>query len=277
MRIIILTGSELRHHFFRKYIASQSTIDVVCSFCESQDGNLQQVIASDIKESDELRDFHLMIRDKTEQDFFEVFCDTVTDKSNPIFIKKGAINEQSHIDAIIEMSPDLIISYGCSIIKGPLIEYFDKKFINIHLGLSPYYKGAGTNFWPFVNNELTFVGVTFMYLDKGIDTGNIIHQMRADIKPNDDIHQIGNRLIRDMSKELVKLIHVFPMIRGVVGSISGDSKVKVYRMKDYTEESVRTAYNNLKNGIVTEYIKNKAAIDAEFPIVQNPHINSFAS
>lgn len=277
MRIIILTGSELRHHFFRKYIASQSTIDVVCSFCESQDGNLQQIIASDIKESAELRDFHLMIRDKTEQDFFEVFCDTVTDKSNPIFIKKGAINEQSHIDAIIEMSPDLIISYGCSVIKGPLIEYFDKKFINIHLGLSPYYKGAGTNFWPFVNNELTFVGVTFMYLDKGIDTGNIIHQMRADIKPNDDIHQIGNRLIRDMSKELVKLIHVFPMIRGAVGSISGDSKGKVYRMKDYTEESVRIAYNNLKNGIVTEYIKNKAAIDAEFPIVQNPHINSFAS
>jgi phosphoribosylglycinamide formyltransferase-1 len=277
MRIIILTCSELRHHFFRKYIASQRTIDVLCSFCESQDGNLQQVVASDIKESVELREFHLMIRDKTEQDFFQVFCDTVTDKSNPIFIKKGAINDQSHIDAIIEMSPDLIISYGCSIIKGPLIEYFDKKIINIHLGLSPYYKGAGTNFWPFVNNELTFVGVTFMYLDKGIDTGNIIHQMRPDIKPNDDIHQIGNRLIRDMSKELVKLIHAFPMIRGAESIISGDSKGKVYRMKDYTDESVRIAYNNLKNGIVMDYIKNKAAIDAEFPIVQNPNINSFVS
>lgn len=235
------------------------------------------MITSDINEAVELRNFHLMIRDKTEQDFFQVFCDTVTDKSNPILIKKGAINEQSHIDAIIEMSPDLFISYGCSIIKGLLIEYFDKKFINIHLGLSPYYKGAGTNFWPFVNNELTFVGVTFMYLDKGIDTGNIIHQKRAEIKPNDDIHQIGNRLIRDMSKELVKLIHAFPMISGAVGNISGDSNGKVYRMKDYTEDSVRIAYDNLKNGIVMAYIKNKAAIDAEFPIVQNPHINSSAS
>jgi hypothetical protein len=70
MRIIILTGSEFRHNFFRKYIASQSGIDVICSFCESQDGNLQQVIASDIKESAELRNLHLMMRDKTEQDFF---------------------------------------------------------------------------------------------------------------------------------------------------------------------------------------------------------------
>jgi methionyl-tRNA formyltransferase len=209
--------------------------------------------------------------------FFQVFCEAITDKSNPIFIKKGVINEQHYIDAIIELSPDLIISYGCSIIKGALIDHFVKKFINIHLGLSPYYKGAGTNFWPFVNNELTFVGVTFMYLDNGIDTGNIIHQLRADIKPNDDIHQIGNRLIRDMSKELVNLIRVFPMINGVLGSIIGDSKGKVYRMKDYTEESVRIAYNNLKNGIVMEYIKNKAAIDSAFPIVQNPLIKSSAS
>ena len=116
-----------------------------------------------------------------------------------------------------------------------------------------------------------------MYFDKGIDTGNIIHQMRADIKLSDDIHQIGNRLIRVISKELVKLIHVFPMINEAVACISGDSKGKVYRMKDYTEESVRIAYTNLKKGIVMEYITNKAAIDAAFPIVQNPHIKSSVS
>ena len=38
--------------------------------------------------------------------------------------------------------------------------------INVHLGLSPYYKGSATNFWPFVNNELQFLGVTFMVTDK---------------------------------------------------------------------------------------------------------------
>jgi gamma-glutamyl phosphate reductase len=48
-------------------------------------------------------------------------------------------------------------------------------------------------------------------------------------------------------------------------------------MKDYTEESVRIAYINLKNGIVMEYITNKAAIDAAFPIVQNSHIKSSVS
>ena len=62
--------------------------------------------------------------------------------------------------------------------------------------MSPYYRGSGTNFWPFVNNELQFIGATFMHIDEGVDTGEIIHQIRANIFHDDNIHQIGNRLIR---------------------------------------------------------------------------------
>ena len=37
-----------------------------------------------------------------------------------------------------------------------------------------------------------------MYLDKGIDTGEIIHQFRSNVYQKDNIHQIGNRMIVDM-------------------------------------------------------------------------------
>ena len=37
--------------------------------------------------------------------------------------------------------------YGTTIIKGDLIRIFEKRIINLHLGLSPYYRGAGTNFF----------------------------------------------------------------------------------------------------------------------------------
>ena len=40
------------------------------------------------------------------------------------------------------------------------------------------------------------VGATFMYIDAGIDTGEIIHQIRADIVIGDSPHSIGNRLIK---------------------------------------------------------------------------------
>ena len=37
-RIVLLTGSELRHDFFRKFIASTNKIDVILSYCESNQG-----------------------------------------------------------------------------------------------------------------------------------------------------------------------------------------------------------------------------------------------
>ena len=60
--------------------------------------------------------------------------------------------------------------------------------------------------------ELEFVGATFMYLDQGIDTGKIIHQIRARIYENDNLHIIGNRLISDaiiIYKELIKILKMY--------------------------------------------------------------------
>jgi len=47
------------------------------------------------------------------------------------------------------------------------------------LGLSPYYLGSGTNYWPLVNEKPEFVVATFMHIDTDIDTEEIIHQIRA--------------------------------------------------------------------------------------------------
>ena len=48
-----------------------------------------------------------------------------------------------------------------------------------------------------------------MHIDDGIDTGEIIHQIRARKYFNDNIHQIGNRLIKDSFIECVKIIRSF--------------------------------------------------------------------
>ena len=70
-RVIILTGSELRHDFFRKYIASKINGRVELSCCESKKGNVQELIASQSNKS--LRSNHLLTREKTEKDFFGLF------------------------------------------------------------------------------------------------------------------------------------------------------------------------------------------------------------
>lgn len=270
-KIILITGSELRHEFFRKFISMHKNISTLSTFCESTKGNLSEFIDSEIKTND-LRKLHLSTREFYERDFFKVFCDAIEDKSNPIFIDKGDINHQDIVSSIIDLNPDLIISYGCSIIRSELLEFFSGRFLNIHLGLSPYYRGSGTNFWPFVNNELQFIGTTFMHIDKGVDTGEIIHQIRGEICFDDNIHQIGNRLIKDSIVECVKLIQSFNQLEKMNQLEINQNEKRYYKKKDFTEESLEIAYKNISEGSLLKYLRNKTKFEKEYPIIKNPKI-----
>jgi phosphoribosylglycinamide formyltransferase-1 len=265
--IVIITGSELRHNFFRNYLASANGISVLKSYCETLEGNLQEKISLDSENT--LRAQHLLMREETEKDFFQLYCENTQDKSNPTFIRPGEINNANYVNEIKELNPDIIVSYGCCIIKPPLIKFFKRRFLNIHLGLSPYYRGSGTNFWPFVNKELQYVGVTFMYIDEGVDTGEVIHQIRPLIIPGDNIHQIGNRLIRDMAICCALLIKKFNQLEKPKELLFDEKLVRYYRNKDFSEESVAKMYENFKEGLVSEYLKNKSFSDAEAPILYN--------
>ena len=91
--------------------------------------------------------------------------------------------------------PDVVLVFGTGILREPLLSAFAGRIINIHLGLSPYYRGAGTNFWPLVNREPEYVGATIHYLDAGIDTGPILAHARPAIARGDGPHDIGNKTI----------------------------------------------------------------------------------
>lgn len=83
----------------------------------------------------------------------------------------------------------------------------------MHLGLTPYYRGAASNFWALADNYPECVGATFMFIDAGIDTGEIIHQIRATINYYDTPSTIGNRLIKDMTNIFERLIMNFDKVK----------------------------------------------------------------
>ena len=107
---------------------------------------------------------------------------------------------------MVEMKPNVVVVFGTGILKGDILSRFEGQLLNIHLGLSPYYRGAGTNFWPLVNGEPEFVGATIHYLDAGIDTGPIIAHVRPDIARTDGPHELGNKAIRAAAEGMVKAV-----------------------------------------------------------------------
>ena len=144
--IILLTGDELRHKYFASFLASYPSINLKLTVHESNIKLKKNILYK----KDELIKKHVDLRNKEEILSFKEFIKK-SKKYNFIKIKNGNINDEKVINLIKEEKFDYIVSYGCSIINSKFINQFKNNFLNIHLGLSPYYKGSGTNFFPFVN------------------------------------------------------------------------------------------------------------------------------
>lgn len=267
--VVTLTGTELRHTFFRLGIAASGGISVLRSYCEGLQKSLRTRTEARGPENFEIGLAHLDAREQSEEDFFSIFSRLIEDRSNPVFIDGGAINETRHFEDIRDLRPDILAAYGCSLIKGPLLSEFHGRFLNVHLGLSPYYRGSGTNFWALVNGAPEYMGATFMYIDAGVDTGEIIHQIRPRIFPGDSPHQIGNRLIRDFVLTYAEIIRSFDNLHPMPQLPIPDD-VKTYRIRDFSDEATKKLYERFQDGLVDIYLAEREARCAAVPIVEHP-------
>jgi len=265
--IIILTSSEERHSFLKKIVSNNSNINTLRTYCEKNDDTTLSSIVKNENKPKSFKSLHLCHREQTEIDFFQPFNDQIEDNSNSVYIARKQINLKNHITEIINLNPDLIISFGCSIIKGKLLDVFKGRFINVHLGLSPYYRGSGTNYWPMVYGKFEYLGATFMHIDAGIDTGKIIHQIRPKIFWGDSPSQIGNRLITDVAYTFIKLISNFESLLELE-QLSDSADYNYYRQKDYTNSSVNKLYQKFNQNLEL-YLQNKKERLAKVPILEN--------
>lgn len=90
-------------------------------------------------------------------------------------------------EPIMASKPDLIIScaYG-QIIPEVLLNLPKLGAFNVHASLLPKYRGGAPIHWALINGEKQ-TGVTIMYMDKGMDTGDMISKVIYDIKPEDNV------------------------------------------------------------------------------------------
>jgi methionyl-tRNA formyltransferase len=86
------------------------------------------------------------------------------------------INSEKVYEFTKNLNPDLIVVSGTRLIKSKLLSIRPAiGIINLHTGLSPYIKGGPncTN-WCLATGQFHLIGNTVMWIDEGIDTGNLI-------------------------------------------------------------------------------------------------------
>ena len=100
-----------------------------------------------------------------------------------LFSESKDINAISTIDAIKKLPDEVIVysGYGGGILKNDVLST-GKKFLHIHGGYLPKYKGSTTNYYSILSSNT--IGATAIFLDKNIDSGPILLR-RNFPRPND--------------------------------------------------------------------------------------------
>lgn len=101
-------------------------------------------------------------------------------------------NESLNLKKIKDINPDHIISYGYRHIITPDIIQEYPNIVNLHIAYLPWNRGANPCFWSILEN--TPKGISIHYIDKGIDTGDILIQKEVNFNENETIGNYYRRL-----------------------------------------------------------------------------------
>ena len=146
-----------------------------------------------------------------------------------------------------EIRPDLIISYGCHKLTAGVLALGSEAW-NIHGGLSPWYRGAITHFWPSYMLEPQMTGVTIHETTADIDGGDVVHQVVAPLVRGDGVHDIACRAVYQTAREMSELIDVASRRR--VEKKNQRTSGKIWTAKDWRPEHLHVIYDLYENSIV---------------------------
>ena len=108
---------------------------------------------------------------------------------------------------VAELNPDLIVSVGfMRILSAPFVEHF--KVINTHPALLPKFPGAHA-----VRDALAAgvseTGTTVHWVDAGVDTGEVIDQVKVPINPGDSEEVLHERIKIAERALIVEVLHKY--------------------------------------------------------------------
>jgi len=116
------------------------------------------------------------------------------------------IRSPEGVEALRSFAPDLMVTAAFGqILSAENLSIPQYGCINVHASLLPKYRGAAPIQWAIANGE-TETGVTTMFTDVGLDTGDILLSARALIGENETAGELTERLSRLGAETLKKTI-----------------------------------------------------------------------
>lgn len=241
MKITLFTSNNPRHDYL---------INLLSKFCDELWVVKESKVSLKFDNNKKLKNSNIMAEyfDKVSAAQNKIFDnELVNENKNNIkilSIKNEEINKLSLNDLKDYLKSDLYIVFGSSYIKGPLVDFLiQQKAINIHAGVSPYYRGSDCNFWALYDDNPHLVGSTIHLLSKGLDNGPILYHAMSNIKSNPYEYTMST---------------IKSAFHSIVERIKNDSIFKIEPLVQIKSKEIRySKKSDFDEGIVKKYFKKE--------------------
>ena len=137
------------------------------------------------------------------------------EKNIPVYQPEKVRGNEEFIKTLYSLNPDLlvVVAYG-KILPKEVLDIPKYGAINVHGSLLPELRGAAPIQWAVING-LKETGITTMFMDEGMDTGDMILKEKISISQDETTGELWDKLKVVGGKLLVETIK---LIRGAEGS-----------------------------------------------------------
>ncbi len=210
--------------------------------------------------------------------------------NNVEIIQPRKMKDEEVINKIKEINPDLIVvvAYG-KILPKEIIDIPKYGIINVHSSLLPKYRGASPIHSAILNGDAE-TGVSIMYIEEGLDSGDVILREYCEITEDDTLGTLHDKLKElgadgltkalkliengevqaekqdDSKATLVKPITIYNQIRGLnpfpaayTFNEKGEN-IKIYKSEKIDKKYEDENGNEMENGTVVEIINKKGPV-----------------
>jgi len=255
MKVLIISGSHPRHLFIHETVLESGA---TCAAVIMEREELLPEPPAEICERDR-KNFirHFKERDEVESRVYgslepkSVFRHIPSVVCNP-----ETLNSEKTARFVTEFSPDVVFIFGPDLIKEPLMGVLPEDRVNLHLGLSPWYRGSATLFWPFYFLQPQFAGATFHQIVPEADAGGVLHQCVPRLQFGDGIHDVAAKVVLQAKKALKKLLAAY--LEGNKWVYEKQSSTgRLFLSKDFEPAHLRVIYDAFDNKIVNLYLNGE--------------------
>lgn len=188
--------------------------------------------------------------------------DFLPNNVKPLVLKMHDLNHLSNDQLAQALNSDIYIVFGATFIKSWLVDFLiENKALNIHMGVSPYYRGSSCNFWAAYHGRYHMIGATIHLLSKGLDSGSML--FHALPKPTGQIFDLGMNAVQSAHFGLIQKIKS--------GEIFNMDAIK----QDRSKEISYTRNNDFNDEVASSYLRNLPQEEQVLEVIKNADYSEF--